>query len=542
MNRIDLAFKGCLRHGGLAVLLLAVLLALPARAQVTPSAAPISLTLDEAIQVALANNYALQRTRLDLKNAGAQVKEGWGQLLPQIALNSSYTRNLESANPFAGSQAGSLFNSFAFIDWLAFNEQARTDDDPATNPISLAEFFSRRQAGLDEAGATLTGGGNPFSVPNQFSNTISITQKIFDGRAIWGAAGADKYLEPFTERRLEREEQLLIARVKQAFYQALLAQARVEVARQSVARTSRTLEEVGKRVAQGVTPKFDRLSTEVELANLETQLVQAENAAAQATDDLKLLLGLPIEQPVSLRGRLEAEDPGQFIQISAERALALALERRPDVEQAWINVELQKVQEQATRAQYFPTLDAFASIGYLGNVPDNRLVVLSDPDDPFRFTTQRNDFFSDAYWDWNVNVGFRLSWTLFDGFQRRQQVQQRKIAVSQARLQYDELVQQVKLEVEQALRNLEAARQRIEAQRRNVDRAELNYDYALARLQEGVASPLEVREASEQLDQTRLNYLQAMHDLLGARAAFEAAVGLPDREGLPGFNLTETRN
>ena len=42
-----------------------------------------------------------------------------------------------------------------------------------------------------------------------------------------------------------------------------------------------------------------------------------------------------------------------------------------------------------------------------------------------------------------------------------------------------------------------------------------------------VATPLEEREASEQLDQSRINYLLAVHDYLVARSAFETAVGLP---------------
>jgi outer membrane protein TolC len=78
-----------------------------------------------------------------------------------------------------------------------------------------------------------------------------------------------------------------------------------------------------------------------------------------------------------------------------------------------------------------------------------------------------------------------------------------------------------------SLRNLEAARQQILSQERNVDRAELNYTFAQKRLQEGVSSPLEERDASEQLDQSKLNYLQAVYDFLRAQSAFETAVGMP---------------
>jgi outer membrane protein TolC len=138
-----------------------------------------------------------------------------------------------------------------------------------------------------------------------------------------------------------------------------------------------------------------------------------------------------------------------------------------------------------------------------------------------------NGFFSGSYWNPSVNVGLRLSWNVFDGFQTSARVQQRRIAVERAALQYEQTVQGVRLEVEQALRNLETAARRIQSQRQNVTRAELNYEYASTRLHEGVASPLEEREASDQLDQSRLNHLQAVYDYLVARSAFETAVGLP---------------
>ncbi|MEX0746949.1 MAG: TolC family protein, partial [Rhodothermales bacterium] len=73
---------------------------------------PVAIALEEAIQIALVNNHVMRSTRLDVDNANAQVREAWGQVMPQLDVQSSYTRNLKSANPFAGSEAGGLFASF----------------------------------------------------------------------------------------------------------------------------------------------------------------------------------------------------------------------------------------------------------------------------------------------------------------------------------------------------------------------------------------------------------------------------------------------
>lgn len=488
---------------------------------------PVSLTLDEAIQVALVSNHALRSLRLDVEDAREKIREGWGTLLPQVDLMSTYTRNVESVNPFSGSSAGGLFESLGFLDWLAYNEDARTDTDPGTNPISVAEYFIRRQAGLDAAGVPPTDpSANPFRIPSTYRTGLSVTQTLFDGRAIFGAKGAQRWLGPMSEAAVTREEQTLVDQVRRAFYGTMLAVERTMVVTQSVQRADRTRQEVSRQVSEGVAPVFQRLSAEVELANLETQQVQSQNDAEAALDGLRLLLGIPADQPVRLVGSLEADNT---IPASPDSAGAViqALTRRPDLDQARINIELQRVQLQVNRSTLLPDLSAFANLSYIGNVPDNRMDVISDPNDPFRFTTRTNGYFSDQYWDWDFNVGFQLRWTLFNGFQRKHQNQQLKIALDKARISHDFLEQSIATEVVRALRDVRAARRRMISQERNVQRAALNYEHAEARLKEGVATPIEVREASSQLDQSRLNHLQAIHDFLVARSAYETAVGTP---------------
>lgn len=484
------------------------------------------LTLDEAVQIALVSNHELRSTRLDVDNARAQVREAWSSVMPQVSANASYTRNFKSADPFAGSDAGSLFQTLAFMDWLAYNESARTDNDQSTNPISYPDFNQRRMQGLEQAGIEMTGGDNLFSVPNQFANGVTVEQTLYNGSAFAAIKGAER-LKNVNVLAATRAEQVLIDQVRQAFYSAMLAQEQSEVAAQSVQRTQATLDDVARRVAQGVAPKFQRLSAEVELANLQTIFVQAENQAAIATDNLKMLLGIPIAQPIRLRGELDVDDMTRYTRVSTQDAVQLAFQNRPDLEQAQLAVELYDINRQITKAGYMPTLTAFASFNYIGNVPGSRTRIITDPNDPFSFSQESIPFFSESYWQPSVYGGFRLSWNIFNGFQTAAQVQQRQVEVQKARLERERLEQAVRLQVETALRNLRAAQRRIVSQEQNVQRAELNYQYAEARLSEGVASPLEEREASEQLDQSRLNYLQAVHDYLVARSAFETAVGLP---------------
>ncbi len=490
-----------------------------------PAAERLVLTLDEALQVALAQNIALEQARLDLRTAGAQVREGWAELFPQIDLSSSYTRNFRTANPFTGSQAGGFFQSLGFIDWLSFNEQARTDGDDSTSPITVQEFFQRQQAGLEAAGVAQDGGGNPFGVANQYLAGLSVTQKIFDGRAFFGARGASRWLEPFTEAGLNRQQQLLVDDVRRLFYGALLAQASVDVARESVTRSERTLSEISRQVEEGTAPKFQRLTAAVELANLESALTQRETEYAAQLDALKLTLGIQVTLDIRLRGSLEA-DALRFPPPDPDASPAIrALARRPDLSQARINTELERIQLKVARAEFMPTLDAFFNYNFQGSVPDDRVVTSSDPNNPFLFSSEELGFFSDAWWDRTVSGGVRLTWNVFNGMASRQRLEQRKIALQRAELDTKFLERTVRTEVSAALRDVASARTRMVSQQDNVALAETNFEFAEARLAEGVASPIEVREASNQLDEARLNFLQATHDYLVALSAYQTALG-----------------
>lgn len=490
------------------------------------SESPVSLTLDEAIQVALNQNFDLQQTRLDVRNADAQVREAWGQVLPQIDVSGGYTRNVVTANPFAGSDVTGLFAGGNSADWVAFNERARADGDPTTSPITFQEFQERQQEAREAAGVSLGGGGNPFGVDNEFRSGISLTQTLFNGSAFSAIAGAQQ-LKDVNQRAVDRQMQRLADQVRQAYYDALLTQERVQVLQQRVQRTETTLQEVSTQVRQGVTPKFQRLSTEVELSNTQTQLVQAENAVGLALDNLKNTMGLSVDRPIRLDGSLAAENPALYREVSMQRAIETALDRRPDVEQARLAIDLRKVQENTVRAEYLPRLSAVANFNYTGRVPDDRELTLSDPNDPFAYSTLNRGFFADDFWNPSFSVGLQLSWNIFNGFQTTARVEQQQVAVRRAEISYEQARRGVELEVRRALRNLEDARQRIQNQQQNIQRAETNYQFVSQRVQQGVSSQLELREASDQLDQSRLNYLQAVHDYLAARSAFEVAVGIP---------------
>ncbi len=497
-----------------------------------PAAGAIRLTLDDAIQIALERAYAVRLAQLDVETASSQVREAYGQLLPRVDATSSYTRNVIQANPFAGSSAGSLFSGLGAIGWLQYNELARTDDDPATQPISLAEYQARVGEGQAAVGYNPADSSNPFGTDNQFTNSLSLSQPIYSGTAFAAVRGARALVE-INESAVAQREDETIDQTRQAFYGALLAQEQARVQRASLDRSRETFDDASLLVAQGVRPVLERLNAEVDLANAETSVVTAEAQAEAARDQLLLTLGLPVDAPVVLEGELAPPQDALFQTVGLAASSARALDLRPDVQQAALAVRLNEVQRDITKAGLYPSLSAFVNASYSGNIPDDRSFLTNpDPSDPFTFETGSTDFFSDQYWQPAVSVGLRMNWMLFDGFQTRRRIQQNQIAVDAAEIQLEQARNAAALEVAQAVRQLESAERRLGAQAQTVATAETAFAFASARLQEGVATQVDVRVASQNLDLARLNYLQAVYDALVARSAYERATGTIEPEAL----------
>ncbi|MEX0681528.1 MAG: TolC family protein [Balneolales bacterium] len=483
----------------------------------------LHLTLDEAVHRALEHNFGIREVMLDRETADQQVREAWSNVYPRVDGSANFTRNIVTANPFAGSGAQDLFAGFGAIGWLRFNEQARLDGE---DQITYEEYLDRQMEGYEQAGITPPSlDDDPFSVDNQFVASLVITQTLFNGSAFAAIRGAEQFMQ-LREDAVHRERQVVIDEVRRAYFSALLARQQVEVLERSIDRLSRTVEDARRTAEQGLSSRYEKLSAEVELVNLETDLIEAENQAQLASKNINLILSLDVDQPIQLEGSLSMTSLQPVREMSLNEAIEIALEHRPDLQQAEGSIEINRINESLSRSSYRPVVNAFANIDYLGRVPDNREIIISNSEDPFHFDSQQRSFFHDSYWNPNVAVGINVSWNLFSGFQNQARVQQSRIETRKSEIQYEFMSNAIRMEVDRALRNLTTAGRRIESQRRNIEQARVNYDFAQARLQEGVGNSLEERQASMLLDQSQMSYLAAVHDYLVAVSNFELVLGV----------------
>ena len=126
---------------------------------------------------------------------------------------------------------------------------------------------------------------------------------------------------------------------------------------------------------------------------------------------------------------------------------------------------------------------------------------------------------------WASNAGVSLSIPLFEGFKITSQVTQRELAYEQAVASYQNELKNVRIEVKEAWLDLEEAKSRIEATRGVVKQARENLNAQMLRYRNGLSSRLELNDAINNLNDSDLQYVQAVYDTVIALSDLKYAVG-----------------
>lgn len=484
---------------GAAALALAALgtSAAPLAAQEAPAAR--SVTLGEAIGIALERSRDLESARLDLVGSDQRVREAWGEVMPKVNLNSSYTRNLEVPVQFLPAQ---LLNP----------------DAPAGELIPLR-----------------------FGFDNSWYGQVRAEQPLFEAGLFIGIGAAARYQALKTEE-VRGTRQTVITQVREAYYGVLLAEEGRRLTENSVNRVRQTLEETRALYRAGMVSEYDALRLEVELAQLEPRLRRAESNLATARRSLAVALGMDGSEPVTVEGSLAAlqldpaaevpQAPGveaarpdagnQAIlsftgldapeRMSAEELVTLARRNRSDLRQLDLLRRLRETELRYEQAGYLPRVSLFGNYSVTGQ-DDGATSFFGD----------------DARRIHGKQIGLQVSIPLFSGFQRPARVQQKRAIAQQVEVQQRQATAQVENQVMTLLDELQEARERVDAQQRAVKLAQRGYEIARAQHREGISSQLELTDAENALRESEFNYAEATYDYLVARARLDQATGMVPR-------------
>lgn len=311
----------------LTITLLLVVLKPQARAQ-SPTR---TLSLREAITIAVENNRELKSARMEMEKADHRVREAIGSALPNISASGLYTRALKKQVFF------------------------------------LPEKFINPDAVGDNSVPMVIGSDNSI----QFG--ISATQILFNS-AVFTGVGASKIYQRASREMYRASLNATVANVKRAFYGVHFTQQVLKLTKASMQNAEDNLKNVRIFFKQGIVSEYDFIRAEVQTENIRPMVIEAERNVVVATNGLKLLLAIDPKEHVTASGELEFEPLDPAIIESAEQrvldqnAQLKALGYQTDVSEELISIY---------RSEMMPTLAAFGN--YMWQAQRNTFDIFNYP-------------------------------------------------------------------------------------------------------------------------------------------------------------------
>lgn len=406
---------------------------------------PIPVDLESGLRFALENNKKVKQAGENVDKAYAQIEEQRASAWPELDASADYTR-LGNINEYT-------------IDGRSFS----------------------------------------FVPENNYSLDLTLKQKIY-APEVFEAIRASKTFAKSAEMEFQVIKADVTTEVIKAYYGYLFARDMIGVNEESVEQLTRHVDDIKARLDVGLATDFDLLRAQVQLANSIPDLTRSKNNLVIAGESLKKVLGLNPEAEIAVTGALEYHP----FEISADKAVALAMENRPELRYIDYYIKTLDHNVEVARKEFQPKINLHGGLSYANDEISLR---------------------GEEEWAYRWNVGLTLEYKIFDGWKRSSKIRQYRIDASNARIEKEDLIRMISLEVKTAVSRLSEARALIQSQEKNIENALRAFEIARAGNKVGVVTELELLDAQLSVTEARSNYKRAVYDWLTANADVERAIG-----------------
>jgi len=421
----------------------------------------VTFSLAQAVELALATNPEVLSERERTTELSELVREARSEALPQVD---------------------------ASLSW-------RKTRDPG---LRNSPFFTRFAGGSDDLPEEAFGA---FFLTNYLWN-VGFTQPIYTFGRVSNAMNAAREQRSAVNLDIQEIENRVARDVARAAYGYLLAQHNLQVLETERGSRQRQLERVQVRFELEDATKLDLLRAQVALANLQPEILTAENNLAVSLASVNNTLGRPIDAPIEVLEDLAVPDPIPNV-LRTAALLEIAGQYRPELRRYGVDRKVLDARVGVSKSQLLPQISASGGFGVntfgAANVSDLALHT------------------------WNIGLNF--DWKLFDG--RRTSAQIASLRSQKTRNGFDEHAfrNQLSVSLKEANGTWIRALEALEVTLLTVDQAREAERVAEETMAWGAATSLDVLEATLSLRQAELNQVTAAHDALLALAEMKYLVG-----------------
>lgn len=447
---------------------------------ICPKQALSAMSLEEAIEMALENNFAILTAQEAITGAEHQTRSAFADFLPKIQAEASFTHLSDLPTVTQGPTPPIPVFMNPANPW-----------GPPPNPGQPIGYTP-----------PIPGSKRAVADQDSWSAKGSVVQPIFTGGALLNRYRLAKLGIDSAKAALERLRQDISLSVVRAYFGVLTAIELKKVADQAVRLLENQREVSQEFYNVGMIPKNDLLRTEVQLAQRIREQTVAANNIELAKSQFNLVLQRPLETEVDLFDILTYE-PTTF---ELEDCIKVAHENRPELKEAAFKIQASERQVDLAKSAYFPQVQlAFSGFKTEGGS-----------------TSALED-------GWMVTAG--ATWKIFEWGKTNEDV-----SAARSQLRRDELARlqikdQIALEVKEAFLALKVAEKNIFVAKKAVEQGEESFRMAQERYKEQVGTITDVLDSQTLLTQAQTDYYNSLSNYNVARAALYRAMGLPVYQG-----------
>jgi len=379
---------------------------------------------------------------------------------------------------------------------------------------SFPNFIAAATYGVLEEEGVKDGNGNPIVAPNDFgfvqaqfgtkftgSAGVSLSQLLFDGQVFIGLQARDAAMD-FARKTAEVTQEQIKTNIVKIYYQLVIGRQLATTIDANIERAEKLLADTREIFKNGFAEKLDVNKAEVTLTNLKTEKLRVENNVQVGIQGLKLLMGMPVADELTLTDTLSEEALTDNV---IDNAYSYA--NRVEFQQLELASKLGDFNVRRYKLSRIPTVALYGT---------------------YSKNAQRNEFnffdFSEP-WFTTALVGLKVSVPIFEGFAKDARIKKAQLELEQTRNNIENLKLAIDNEVAQARINMRSALASIDFQKRNMQLAEEVYNQTKKKYEQGLGSNLEITGAQAELRIAQNNYYNALYDAVVAKVDYLRATG-----------------
>ena len=284
----------------------------------TPLLAQDSLSLRDAVRLALRENKAVAASSDGMRASESRIEQARSGRLPKVNYSESFVR---SDNPV-----------FVF-----------------------SSLLTQHQFGLDNFNI------GPLNRPdsiNNFQSVLSVDQPIYDAGQTRNALKSATLSRQVSAEEQRRTEMQVISGVVRAYYGVVLAAESLKTADQALRSAQADLQRADSVRAAGMSTDVDVLSIRVHLAAVTEQRIQRAADLDYAKSGLNDALGLPLDAAHTLTSSLNPLDLPELQLAALEKD---ASSTRPEARATHLAADLARTQSESARSALLPQVGFHAA-------------------------------------------------------------------------------------------------------------------------------------------------------------------------------------